>query len=116
VVAAFRIHCTDGAAGCRGPATPQDGWTDSVHGYGVGAYELTLLAAMVATAAWALRRGRVALVVVSLAAAAGSFAAVARIDEPAAGADQRLWLAVSTVWLLSLVVLAEWSPRRVLTR
>lgn len=102
VVAAFRVHCPGGAAGCRARAAAQDTWTDTVHTYAVTGYEVALLAAMLALAWWGSRRGHPALAVVSLLAAVASLVTVLRIDAPAAGADQRLWLAVSTGWLLSV--------------
>lgn len=111
VVAAFRIHCPGGAAGCVG-AGDEEPWTDTVHAVGVVSYEVFLLVAVVASAAWAGRRGRTALGLLWLALALASVVAVGRVHEPAAGADQRLWLAVSTVWLLTVAGLAECRQHR----
>lgn len=113
VVAALRVHCPGGAAGCAGTATAPDSWTDAVHAAAVLAYEVALLAAMLTTAGWAARRRRRALAAMSLVAAAASLVSVLRIEEPAAGADQRLWLAVSCAWLLSVGFLSRpWAPDR----
>lgn len=110
-VAAFRVHCPRGAAGCRGAAASADTWTDAVHGYAVAGYEVALLMAMLAVAWWGSQRGRPAVSAVSLLAAGASLVTVLRVDEPAAGADQRLWLAVSTVWLLAVLRFAGAAPR-----
>jgi hypothetical protein len=100
VVAAFRIHCPGGAAGCRAAGTAPDAWTDVVHGWAVRGYAAALVAAMVAAAAQAWSGGRRRLAALSLAAAGASVVTVLRIADPAGGADQRLWLLVSTLWLL----------------
>jgi hypothetical protein len=113
VVAAFRIHCTGGAAGCSAPPPAADAWTDAVHGTAVGVYEVALLVAMGALAVHAALRRRAVAAAASLAAALASAWAFARVDEPMAGADQRLWLAVSTVWLLAVAAgLAQLGPHR----
>lgn len=103
VVAAFRVHCPGGAAGCPGAGAAPDRWTDVVHRYAVSGYEVALVTSMAAVAWWGLRRGDRRLAAGSLVAAVASAVAVLRIGGPDAGADQRLWLAVSTAWLLLLV-------------
>lgn len=109
-VAAFRIHCPGGAAGCAGSSEATDTWTDTVHGLAVGAYEVGLLVAMLATAWWVARRRRHQaggwIAVPSALLAVASLVSVLAIGGPDAGAEQRAWLAVSTVWLLLLLAAA----------
>ena len=112
VVAAFRITCPGGAAGCRGAAGAA-GLTDRVHAIGVVAYEAFLVIAVVAAAGWAVRRlHRPGLAALWLGLGLASLVAAARVGAPDAGADQRLWLGVSTVWLLTLLGLAECRHER----
>ena len=102
VVAANRIHCTGGAAGC-GTSTIDDAtWTDSVHAGAVAvnafAFSLAMvicaLGAVGARRPWSWRAAVVALAMLSLGFLAQS------LGTDLAGTWQRGWLLTNTVVLL----------------
>jgi hypothetical protein len=106
-VAAFRTGCPLGAAGCGWP--PNDAPTDladSVHGYGVVAYEAAFVVAMVLVAAGA-GRWTTSFRVLTAVAAVASIVLVLQTGGDAAGAWQRAWLAVNTAWLVTVALRAR---------
>lgn len=106
-VAAFRIKCPGGAAGCgfEPDAVPPDA-ADTVHGLAVVAYELGLVAAMVVVAA-GLARSRRGAAVGTLLAALGSVVLLLQVGGADNGWWQRAWLVVNTGWLVWLVTRAR---------
>ena len=105
VVAAFRIHCQGGAAGCRAAGTAPDAWTDVVHGWAVRGYAAAPVAAMVAAAAQAWSMGRRRIAALGLAAAGASVVTADR--RPGRWCGPGLWLLVSTMWLLVVTGAAD---------
>jgi hypothetical protein len=107
VVAGFRTACPLGAAGCgSAPNDAPPDPADVLHVAGVVGYELALVVAMVAVA---VHRGRGWSAALTAAAAVASVVLALRIGGPDAGLDQRLWLAVNTVWLALAVSTAARS-------
>lgn len=110
VIAAFATGCPLGAAGCgTAPNEAPDDLADILHVAGVLGYEIALVAAMVLVA---LRLGRGWPAALTVVAAVASVLLVMRIDGPDLGLDQRLWLAVNTVWLAAVPLLAARRPTR----
>ncbi len=102
VVAAARIPCPYGAAGCGtvAPAAPRT-LGGEVHGWAVAVYAVLVAAAMLAAARPALRAGHRALAAASVPLAVASVALVlAQTASTSPGGWQRAWLAVSAGWLL----------------
>lgn len=112
MIAVFRVSCGSGAAAC-GQGRSEDDAADLVHGLAVVAYELLIVAAMVAVAVRAARRSSWPtswprwLAALSVAAAVGSVLLLLRTDGTDPGLWQRLWVATNLGWLL----LATWIGR-----
>ena len=101
-IAGFRVSCPSWAAGC-GEVPAEVDAADLVHRLAVAAYELAILAAMVAVAARAARKSSAWprwMAVVSVAAALGSVALLVRTGGDEAGLWQRLWVGTNLGWLL----------------
>ncbi len=106
MVAAFRVSCPGGAAGCSTSARRSSDWVDTVHTAGVLGYETFMVSAMLTVAAGALDRAGGWprwLGVLSLAAAATSVGLLLQTGGEHSGAWQRAWLAGNHVWLLTVV-------------
>lgn len=111
VVAAFRVSCPGGAAGCSTAVRQPGDWVDTVHAAGVVAYEAFVVAAMLTVAAGALDRASGWprwLGALSLAAAATSVGLLLQTGGEYGGAWQRAWLAGNHLWLLTLVTVVGW--------
>lgn len=106
VVAAFRIRCPLGAAGCRFEAAlvVHDAF-DALHRDGVLAFELCLLVAMLILAAGAMRGAPWPrwLGVVSVPLGIASVYLLARTGGVDNGLWQRSWAAVNSAWLVMVV-------------
>lgn len=115
VVAVFRISCPSGPAGCALTDSRAGDWVDTVHGLGVVAYEIAILAAMLAMGVRGLRATSVSpprsLGAASLVFAAGSVLLISQTTGDHVGIWQRLWLADNLGWLL-VVAWAATSHRR----
>lgn len=102
-IAAARIHCLGGAAGCLQSGPGDSSWTDTVHSGAVAVNALAFAVAMVALAGarWRARdRARAALMVVMVVGSIGCL--LASLDGQAVGAWQRGWLLINTgllVWV-----------------
>jgi len=106
VVAANRISCPGGAAGCSTDSRlrPTD-WMDHLHGWAVGVYGVAMVVAIASAAAdlrW--RQGMRGLAVLSAVLAPASAALLLAISLGATGGVQRLWLLVNTGWLVATAV------------
>ncbi len=102
VIAAARIHCSEGAAGCPRSVVDDSTWTDVLHGQAVVVNALAFFVAMMACAAGRVGAGRAAWwrpTVVVLAVLGLGFLSQA-IGEGAVGAWQRGWLLTNSVLLL----------------
>ena len=105
VVAVFPQSCPEGAAGCALAGSPGD-CVDTVHGAGVGVYELCMLGAMLTVAGVALARRSAWppwLGGASGVFAAGSVLLFIRTGGDDVGFWQRLWLADNLCWLLLVI-------------
>lgn len=109
-VAAFRISCPGGAAGCGFDPGVTTDLADRVHASAVLGYEVALLAAMLVTAGQRMR-SHPPVAVATLLAAAASVALGLRIGGPDNGWWQRGWLVVNTGWLVWLVLAARSRDR-----
>lgn len=118
VIAAFRASCPDGPAGCARDDSTADDWIDAVHGAGVLAYELCILAAMLTLVIGSLRRTSTWprwLGLLSLVTAVGSVLLIGQTNGDDIGLWQRLWVANNLAWLLVVAWLAtpgERTPTR----
>ncbi|MEO8082859.1 MAG: DUF998 domain-containing protein [Ardenticatenales bacterium] len=114
VIAASRIRCPLGAAGCRFEAQPvaQDAF-DALHHDAVLAYELFLLMAMLVlfVGAWRAAPWPRWLGIVSLPLGIASAYLLYRTGAVDNGLWQRSWALVSSAWLL-LVVWSAWRSAR----
>lgn len=115
VVAAFRIRCPLGAAGCRFEAVPvvHDAF-DALHRDGVLAFEAFLLVAMLILAVGAMRAAPWPrwLGIVSVPLGILSVYLLARTGGVDNGLWQRSWAAVNSAWLLTVVgASAGWRGR-----
>ena len=106
VVAASRISCPGGAAGCSNDSRPrQTDWMDHLHGWAVGVYGVAMVSAIGFAAAdlwW--RPGMRGLAVLSVVLAPVSAALLLAISLGATGGVQRMWLLVNTGWLVAVAV------------
>lgn len=104
VVAAFRVGCPDGAAGCSfGANDPPADLTDMVHGLAVGGYEIALVVAMVVVAVRGNRRWSSGFRVLTVVAAVASVLLLLQTGGVDNGLWQRGWLIVNTGWLVAAV-------------
>jgi len=116
MIAVFRVSCGSGAAAC-GQGRSEDDAADLVHGLAVVAYELLIVAAMIAVAVRAARGSSEPpswlppwprwMAALSVVAALGSVALLLRTYGTDPGLWQRLWVATNLGWLL----LATWIGR-----
>lgn len=109
VVAAFRIGCPAGAAGCGfGAAALADDSSDLIHYYAVLSFEIWLLCAMAVLAQGALRGAPWPrwLGMASVPLAIASVALLLRTGGAFNGLWQRLWAVNNSLWLLLVVWLA----------
>lgn len=109
VVAAFRIGCPDGAAGCGfGAAALVDDSGDLIHYYAVLSFEIWLLCAMVVLLLGALRGAPWPrwLGWVSLPLGIVSVTLLTQTGGEFNGVWQRLWAGNNSLWLLLVVGLA----------
>lgn len=106
VVAAFRIGCPGGAAGCGfGAAALVDDSGDLIHYYAVLSFEIWLLCAMAALAlgAWRGAPWPRWLGWISLPLAIASVTLLTRTGGEFNGVWQRLWAGNNSLWLLLVV-------------
>jgi hypothetical protein len=114
VVAAFRIGCPDGAAGCGfGAFELANDFGDVVHRDAVIAFELFLLLAMAALALGSLRRPPWPrwLGWVSVPMGIASVLLLASTGGELNGVIQKLWAGTNSAWLLLVVWAAKRSAR-----
>lgn len=115
VVAAFRIGCPGGAAGCGfGAAALADDSGDLIHYYAVLSFEIWLLCAMAALALGALRGAPWPrwLGMVSVPLGIASVSLLMRTGGAFNGVWQRLWAGNNSLWLLLVVGLAAGRRRQ----
>lgn len=106
VVAAFRIGCPGGAAGCGfGAAALVDDSSDLIHYYAVLSFEIWLLCAMVVLALGALRGAPWPrwLGMASVPLGIASVTLLTRTGGDYNGVWQRLWAGNNSLWLLLVV-------------
>ncbi|RZT88895.1 uncharacterized protein DUF998 [Pseudonocardia sediminis] len=102
-IAAFRVGCPLGAAGCSfTPGNRIGDASSAVHGYAVAAYEVALVVAMLVTAV-SRRSADKVFARVSVVAAPVSVVFLLSTGGDANGLWQRAWLVVNTAWLVALV-------------
>lgn len=110
VVAAFRSSCPSGPVRCALADGPAGDWVDSVHGAGVVAYQVFVVAAMITMGVRGLRGTSTlpprTLGLASLVFAVGSVLLIGQIGGDHVGMWQRLWLANNLAWLLVIAWVA----------
>ncbi len=104
IVAAFRVGCPGGAAGCSFGAndSPAD-LADMVHGLAVVGYEIALVVAMVVVALGGNHRWSRGFRVLAVVAAVASVLLLLQTGGADNGLWQRGWLIVNTGWLVAVV-------------
>ena len=104
-----RIRCADGAAFC-GVGDRQGDDLENTRGYlhegAVIGSSLLLVVAMTALGIALLRQGRKAGGVASLIAALATVVTFALVSGDSPGAEQRLWIAVMTLWVIGVAIWA----------
>ena len=105
VVAAMRISCPAGAAGCSlaGQVRHTD-WLDVMHGRAVAVYAVAMVAAMVAMAVSSWSRAPALAVASAVLAPVSGLLVLASAGGTHPGTPQRLWLLVNTGWLVAVAV------------
>ena len=105
IVAAFRVGCPGGAAGCSfGANDPPADLADMVHGFAVGGYEIALVVAMVVVTVRGDRRWSRVFRVLTVVAAVASLLLLLQTGGADNGWWQRGWLIVNTGWLGTAVL------------
>lgn len=108
-----RIRCAEGAAFC-GVGDRQSADLENTRGYvhegAVVGSSLLLVVAMTALGVALIRQGRRAGGVASLIAAFATVITFALVSGDSPGAEQRIWIAVMTLWVIGVAV---WALMRV---
>ncbi|MGH3565514.1 MAG: DUF998 domain-containing protein [Pseudonocardia sp.] len=105
IVAAFRVGCPGGAAGCSvGANDPPADLADLVHGFAVGGYEIALVVAMMMITVSGGRRWNRGFRVLTVVAAVASVLLLLQTGGADNGLWQRGWLVVNSGWLVAVAV------------